>query len=183
MTSHRVACYTDSRHALARFTHAIPPRCLRSTRRGARECNPRATTRTRGIQINHVDTESAQPINPALKVTALTDHHRAKAKLAHQPAAIPAGRERRNHNKVAITALAAGVAEGVGFTVHRGIALLHAAVVSRADELAGGIEDRGADGDAAFRQAGARFLERDGEHRRVIKWSCHGHFILAVALP
>src|SRR5580692_8877722 len=129
-----------------------------------------------GVQINHVDAKGAQLVDPTLEVAAFTDDQSAETELSNQTAAIPAGRESRDHNEVAITALTPGIAEGVGFAVDRGIALLHATVVAGTDKLTGGgVEDCGADGDTAFGEARARFLQRNGEHGRVIECAGHGH--------
>jgi len=182
VTNLHYALYADLLHVVARVGHlllanvfipygGVCANVIREERRAFA-----------GIQVNHVDADRAQPVHTALKIAAFADNHSAEAKLAHQPAAIPAGRQGGNHNKVAITALAAGVAEGVGLAVDRGIALLHAAVVSGADELPGaGIEYGSADGYATFGEAGARFLQGYGEHGGVIELSCHGHLILVAA--
>ena len=89
-----------------------------------------------GIEVDHLHAERAQPLHSALKVAALADHHRSEAKLPYQPAAIPARRECSDHDEIAIAALASGVAEGIGFAVHGGIAILHAPVMTSADEMA-----------------------------------------------
>jgi hypothetical protein len=48
--------------------------------------------------------------------------------------------------------------------MHAGIALLNAAIVSAADELTGPGEQCGANGNAAFGEADARFVKRDCKH-------------------
>src|SRR6202167_773172 len=175
----RYALYADLLQVMARVGHLLLSNVF-VPYGGVRAnviCEERRTFG--GIQINHIDAERTQPVRASLKVAAFADNDGAETKLAYQPAAIPAGRERRNYNKVAITALAAGVAECVRLAVHRGIALLHAAVAPGADELpGGGIEDGRADGDATFGKAGARFLQGDGEHGGGIE-GCHGRLILA----
>ena len=51
----------------------------------------------------------------------------------------------------------------------RGVVLLHAAVMSGADEFAPTVEDGCADRDAAFGEAGAGFDECDLEHGGVVQ--------------
>ena len=52
--------------------------------------------------------------------------------------------------------------------MHRGIVVLDAPVVPAAEQRAVGREERGADRNPAFGAPGARLLERDGEHLRVV---------------
>jgi hypothetical protein len=116
------------------------------------------------VEIDDPDAILAQPVKTAGKVAALTHDERADAELAHQTAAIPAGRERSDHHHVAIAALAAGAAEGVGFGVHAGVSMLHSAVVAAAHQLSGFAEKRRANGDASFDESEAGLFESDGEH-------------------
>ena len=102
------------------------------------------------------------------EVDAFADDDGLEAELADEAGAIPAGGEGGDHDEVAVGALAAGVAEGVGFAVDGGVGLLDAAVVAAADEGAVGAEDGGADGEAAFGEAGAGFFEGDAEHGGVV---------------
>src|SRR5271156_4513584 len=110
-----------------------------------------------GIEVDDLNRERTQPLNPALKVPALADDQRTKAELPHQPAAIPARSESRNHDEIAIAALASRFAEGVGFAVQRRIAALHAAVVASANDFAVLVENSCADRDAALGEPLARF--------------------------
>ncbi len=121
----------------------------------------------RVVEIDDFDAVFAQPIQPALKAAALAHHQGTDAELAHQAAAIPAWGQRGDHDQVAVAALAAGTAKGVGFPVNAGVALLHALVSSAADQGASFGKQCGADGDAAFGQAEACFLKRYGQHRFV----------------
>ncbi len=57
--------------------------------------------------------------------------------------------------------------------MHRWVALLHPPVVSRANQLAGLIENRGANRNAAFLQAQPRFRQRHREHRVVVQLRTH----------
>src|SRR5690606_11205701 len=81
-------------------------------------------------EVDHLHAVFAQPVVPALEIHRIAHHHGTDAELAHQAAAVPAGRERGDHDGVAVGALAAGLAEGVGFAVHRRVVLLHAAVAA-----------------------------------------------------
>ena len=75
---------------------------------------------------------------PPWKRAAFAGHQGSETKLADQAAAVPARRERGDHDELAIAALAAGVAEGVGFCVGGGVVVLDAAIMAGADEIAGG---------------------------------------------
>ena len=70
-----------------------------------------------GIKVNYLHAERAKPVNAALKRAAFADDERAEAELADEAAAIPARRERGDHDEIAITALASGAAECVGLGV------------------------------------------------------------------
>jgi hypothetical protein len=119
------------------------------------------------IEIDDGDTEGTKPVDATLEIAAFADDNGAEAELAKQAAAVPARRERGDHDEFAVTFLPSGVTEGVCFAVEGWVTVLHAAIVPGANELAVGIENGGADGDAAFAQALASFVERAGEHRFV----------------
>jgi len=112
---------------------------------------------------------------------ALAHDQGAEAELADEAAAVPAGGEGGDHDEVAVGALAAGVAEGVGFAVDGGVVLLDAAVVATADEGAGwgavGAEDGGSDGETAFGEAEAGFFEGYGQHSGIVG---EGHSLLRI---
>lgn len=110
-----------------------------------------------GIEVNDFDSKGTEPVQAALEIAAFSDNYLAKTELADKAAAIPTWSKRRDHNKAAIAALAAGVAEGVRFTVHGGIAILHAAIVAGTNEFSLAVENCGADGDTALGQALAGF--------------------------
>src|SRR6185295_11635968 len=126
-----------------------------------------------GVEIDHLDPVLPQPVETTGEVDRFAHHHGADIELAHQAAAVPAGRERGDHDLVAVGALAAGLAEGVGLAVHRGIALLHPAVVAAAEEPALAVEEGRADGDATLGQALPGFLEGDLQHRAVVGRPVH----------
>ena len=113
-----------------------------------------------------VDLEAvvAEPVDASLKSLAFADDDGPEAKLTDESRAVPAGGEGGDHDEVAIGALAAGVAEGVGFTVGGGVVVLDAAIVARAEESAIASEDGGPDGDASFGETEAGFRDGDGKH-------------------
>jgi len=119
-------------------------------------------------EVDDVYAEVAEPVFAAGEVLALADDDGLEAELADEAGAVPAGGEGGDHDEVAVGALAAGVAEGVGFAVDGGVGLLDAAVVAAAYEGAVGTEDGGADGETAFGEAGAGFLEGDAKHGGVV---------------
>src|SRR5690606_26254384 len=129
------------------------------------------------LRVGQVDDPHAlfaQPVVPTLEVHRIAHHHRADAELPDQAAAVPARGQGADHDGVAVGALAAGLAEGVGLAVHGGVGLLHAAVAAAAKQGAVGGEQGGADRDAALGQAGTGFLEGDGEQGAVIGAGIHG---------
>jgi hypothetical protein len=132
------------------------------------------------IEVDDFDVERAKPVDAALKRARFADDDAGETELADEAAAIPARSERCDHGELAIGALAAGVAEGVGFSVQRRIAKLHAAIVAGAEQRAAFIKNGSADGDAAFGEAFACFGESDREHRRVVVCVSHLHELYAV---
>src|SRR4029077_9775318 len=103
----------------------------------------------------------AEPVDATAEVYGLTDDHCADAELADKATAIPARGKRRNHDLVAVSALAAGLSKGVGFPVNRGIAFLDSAIVATAEEFSFAIEEGRADGDAAFGETEAGIVQSD----------------------
>src|SRR5690606_4605288 len=110
-------------------------------------------------QVDDVDAVLAQPVEAAVEVHRLAHYHGADVELAHQAAAVPARGQGGDHDGVPVAALAAGLAEGVGFAVHGRVAFLHAAVVAAAEQGAVVAVQRGANRDAAFGQALAGFVD------------------------
>src|SRR5690242_279723 len=86
------------------------------------------------FEVDDLNAMIAQPIDAADKGAALTDNDSAESELPNEAATVPAGRERSDHDQIAITALAPGAAECIGFPVDTGIALLNAAIVAAADK-------------------------------------------------
>ena len=99
---------------------------------------------------------------------AIAHHHRADPELLHQAAAVPARRQGGDHDRVAVGALAAGLAEGVGLAVHGGVVFLHPAVVAAAEQAAILMVERRADRDSTLRQALAGFGNRGVEQGAVV---------------
>src|SRR5206468_131106 len=87
-----------------------------------------------GVQVDHRHAVLAQPVDPALEGDGLPDDDRPDPELTHQAAAIPAGREGGDHDRVAIAALPPGGAEGGGLPVHGRVAVLDAAVVATTEQ-------------------------------------------------
>src|SRR5260370_30774496 len=83
-----------------------------------------------GVKVDDLDAVFAEPVDAAVEIDGLADDYSGDAELADEAAAIPARRQRGDHNLVAIGALTAGTAEGVGFSVDGGIVLLDTAVVA-----------------------------------------------------
>ena len=81
-----------------------------------------------------LDAVFAEPVEAAGEIHRFADNQRADVELADQAAAVPAGGESGDHDFVAVGALAAGFAEGVGFAVDGGIAFLDAAIVAAAEQ-------------------------------------------------
>src|SRR5208282_2226291 len=117
-----------------------------------------------GVEVDNPDAERAQPFDAALEIPSVADHQRAKTELAHKSAAVPAGRERGDHDHVTVASLAPGVTEGIRFAVQGRIAVLHAAVVACSYETSGAIEDRGSDRKSALGAAFPGFSQRYRKH-------------------
>src|SRR5689334_3558148 len=59
--------------------------------------------------VDHLHAALAQPVDAALERARLADHDRADLELHDESAAVPAGGERRDHDGVAVAALAPGL--------------------------------------------------------------------------
>ena len=116
------------------------------------------------VEVDDADAVFDEPVEAAAEADGLADDDRSDLELTDEAAAIPAGGESSDHYFVAIGALAAGFAEGVGLAVDAGVGLLDPAVAASGKQVAGSVEERGADGDAAFLQAEAGFVDGDAEH-------------------
>src|SRR5580704_2757880 len=131
-------------------------------------------------KINHFDSVFLKPVDPAAKIHGFTDNHHSNSELADQSAAIPARRERRHHDLVAIAFLAPRSAKCIGLSMRRRIALLHPAVVPSAQKFPGVIEKSRADRNPALRKPVLRFFHRRLEQTQVIHTL---HLGLLAALP
>jgi hypothetical protein len=100
----------------------------------------------------------------AAEIHRFADNNGGDTELADQSAAIPARRQRGDHDFVAIGALAAGPAERVGLTVDGRVIFLNTAVVAATQKFSFTVEKRGTDGDAAFGQAHAGLRDGDFQH-------------------
>jgi hypothetical protein len=116
------------------------------------------------VQVDDADAVFDEPVEAAAETDGFADDDSSDLELADESAAIPAGGERGDHDLVAVGALAAGFAKGVGFAMDARVAFLNAAVATAAEQGAVGGEECGADGDAAFGEAEASFVDRDAEH-------------------
>jgi hypothetical protein len=76
-------------------------------------------------------------------------------------------RERGDHHRVPVAAPAPAAPERVGLSVQRRILILHAPVVTPAEQRAVGGEERRPDRDAALGEAGPGLVQRDREHLAV----------------
>lgn len=126
------------------------------------------------IEIDDFDTKRAQPFDAALECPAFADDNARKIELPDQAAAIPARSQRSDHGQFLVAALAAGVTESVSFSVQRWIVILHAAIVSGADECSMFIENCRANGNAAFSEPFASFGSGHCEHGVEVQPVWHG---------
>lgn len=113
------------------------------------------------VEIDDGDAVFAEPVDAALEGLGFADDDGADPKLANQPRAVPARCERGRHDRVAVAALAAGLAKGVRLTVDGRIALLHAAVAAAAEQIPRRVKKCGADGDAALGESETGFFDGD----------------------
>src|SRR5215831_14183460 len=120
------------------------------------------------MKVNDLDAILAQPGESALKAYGLSHHDRSDSKLTDQAAAIPARREGRDHDFVAIGSLAAGPAKRIGFPMRRRVAFLHPAIVALAEECPIACEQSSADGNSSFRKARVSFRESALQHLGVL---------------
>ena len=107
-----------------------------------------------------------EPVETAGEVDRLAEDHPADAELPDEAAAVPARSERRHHRLVAVTALAARLAERVDLAVDRRVVFLDAPVVPAAEQSSAPVEERGADRDAALREPQPGLLDRNDKWLR-----------------
>src|SRR6266851_4073393 len=87
------------------------------------------------VGVEHFGAVFAQPIDAAAEIYGLADNYGANAKLADQAAAVPAGRQGRDHDFVAVSSLPARFAKRVRFAMRGRIALLNSAVVAPSQQF------------------------------------------------
>jgi hypothetical protein len=116
------------------------------------------------IEVDDFHTVVTKPIETARESAAFANDNGAEAKLSYKAAAIPAWRERRNHNQVPVASLAARAAKCIRFAVDAGVTLLHAAVVATADKFSPTCKDSPTDRNSSFGTTQARFINRYLEH-------------------
>src|SRR6185503_16164253 len=119
-------------------------------------------------EVDHLDPVLPKPVNAALKVDRLADDHCADPELPNQPAAVPARRKRGDHDLVAVAALSAGFAKGVGLAVNRRIIFLNSAVVSASKQIALLIKQRSANRNPTFGESKARLFKSNIEQCLII---------------
>jgi hypothetical protein len=68
-------------------------------------------------QIHDLDAALSKPIDPAGEVDGLTHHHLGDPELPHEPAAIPARRQRRDHHRVPVAAPPAAAPKRIGLAM------------------------------------------------------------------
>ena len=127
----------------------------------------------RVVENNDLHPESFQPVMPTLEVLVLADHHGADVELTHQARAVPARRERGDHDALGVVTPTTRATKSVGFGVHRRIIFLDPAVVTRSQQRAVASKERRADGDPALGESGPSFAEGSREHlgrEGSIKW-------------
>jgi len=121
------------------------------------------------VEIDDFNVEGAEPVDAALEGAGFADDDAGKTELANEAAAIPARRERRNHDRILVASLATGPAKRIGLAMHGRVVVLYSTVMTRADEFAHGIKDRSSDRDASFAQPFISFRQCHRQHCRMIK--------------
>src|SRR3989339_126986 len=97
-------------------------------------------------EVYDFDPVSPQPFKPSGKVHRFSHDYRANLKLPNQPAAVPAGSERRHHHLIPVAPLPSRFAESIGFGMNRGIILLNSTIVTGPEKFAAQGEQCGANG-------------------------------------
>src|ERR1700735_2173231 len=123
-----------------------------------------------GLEVDHLDSPLAQPVDSAAESARLADDHGADLKLHYEATAVPARRQGGHHDGVLVGTLASGLAKSIRLAVDGRIVLLDPAVVPPPEKPSRPVKQCGADGNPAFRHPQARFLQRDNEHTFVIRF-------------
>src|SRR5581483_4977394 len=77
------------------------------------------------VEIGYLNTSVGEPMLAALEVDRLADDDLCDPELADKAAAVPAGGESCDHDRVAIASASAGVPEGVCLAVDGRVAVLN----------------------------------------------------------
>jgi len=85
-----------------------------------------------GMQVDDLDAIFAEPTDATSEINGLADDYGRNAELADQAAAIPTGRQRGDHDLVAIGALPSRAAESVRFSVDGRVVFLDPPIVTAA---------------------------------------------------
>src|SRR5262245_55572381 len=109
-----------------------------------------------------------QPVEASGEVDRLARHERPDPELPDEPAAVPAGRERRHQDRVAVALPPPGAPERVGLAVHRGVSMLDPPVVPAPEEAATAVEQGRADGDPSLGQAEAGLVNGDLQEGAIV---------------
>src|SRR6266699_243461 len=116
------------------------------------------------VHDDDLDARLPQPVDPALEVAVLSDDHAGDTELAYEAAAVPAGGKRRDHGGLAVAPLPPRPAEGVGFAMDRGVALLDPPVAAASQEALAGREQGAAHRHATLGEPDPGFFDGDRQH-------------------
>jgi hypothetical protein len=105
------------------------------------------------MHVDDLDAMFTQPIDPATKRARLAHDYFHDPELSDKAAAIPARRERRNHNRILVTSLTTGPAKRIGLAMDGGVVILDPPIVPSAEQRPVVVEECGTNGDAPFGKA------------------------------
>src|SRR5258708_7409051 len=105
-----------------------------------------------GLQIHDSRAPLPQPVERPGEIDRLADDDCADVELARETAAVPARRESRDQDRVAVAFSAPRIPERIGLGVKRRILVLNPPVMSSAQESAYRIEQHSSDRNPAFGQ-------------------------------
>jgi hypothetical protein len=125
------------------------------------------------VQIHHFDSVFPQPVDSPAKAPRFPHDYRADPKLPDQSAAIPARRQCRYHDLVAVSSLSARFPECIRFRVSRRIALLHPPVMSSSQNPSLTIKKGCPNRYPALAPPRFRFFDCHLQHLRITQSSHH----------
>src|ERR1700730_2553667 len=120
------------------------------------------------MHVDDLDTVFTQPVDPAAKRARLAHDYFHDPELTDEAAAIPAGRERRDHDRILVASLTTGPAKRIRLAVYGGVVILDPPIVSSAEQRSVVVEECGTDGDAPFGKTCLGLLEGNVEHCLVV---------------